>query len=112
MMAYHFAHYFSLLITTLPGSFALISDPFGMGLNIFGTAGDRINLLIGADKIWYIELFVIVAGHIFGAYIGHKIAYEKFRSKKQILLSQLPILVLMVVYTAFGLWILSEPFAI
>ena len=87
VLAYHFAHYFPLLFSYAP------------------------RVLIGADKIWYIQLAVIVLGHAFAAYVAHRIALVEFTIRKQALLSQLPLLVLMVFYTAFGLWILSQPFA-
>lgn len=86
MLAYHFAHYFSLLLTS-----------FGF--------------LIGADIVWYIQLFVIVAGHAYGAYIAHQIALSEFPQKRTALLSQIPLVILMVFYTATGLWILAQPFA-
>lgn len=86
MLAYHFAHYFSLMF------------------NSFG-------FLIGADIVWYIQLAVIVLGHAYAAYLAHQIALTEFPEKKRALVSQLPLLVLMVFYTAIGLWILAQPFA-
>ncbi|MDO8594441.1 MAG: hypothetical protein Q7R93_02920 [bacterium] len=111
MLAYHFAHYFSLLLSSGPYAVTLISDPFNLGWNLFGTASYRPPLIIGADTIWYIQLAVIVLGHSFAAYIAHRIALTEFVEKRKALLSQLPLLVLMVFYTAFGLWILAQPFA-
>ncbi len=87
LLAYHFSHYLSLMT------------------NSFG-------LLIGADIIWYIQLFVIVSGHTFAAYIAHQIALREFQDHRRALISQLPLRILMVFYTAFGLWILSQPFAV
>ena len=86
VLAYHFAHYFSLLATVL---------------------GFTISLTI----IWYVEWSVIVAGHIFAAYVGHRIALTEFAGVKRAIVSQIPLMVLMVFYTAFGLWILAQPFA-
>ena len=86
LFAYHFAHYFSLMT------------------NSFG-------ILIGADIIWYIQLAVIVLGHTFAAYVAHRIALNEFKEKRTALISQLPLVLLMVFYTAFGLWILAQPFA-
>ncbi len=59
----------------------------------------------------FIQLTVIVLGHAYAAYLAHQIALTEFKEKKQAVVSQLPLLVLMVFYTAIGLWILAQPFA-
>lgn len=110
-VAYHFAHYFSLILSQGQLFFAQISDPLYKGWNIFGTANYQMNLgLVGADQVWYVQLSAIVLGHILGAIVAHFKAQRTFRSKRDIIVSQLPILVLMIGLTALGLWTLSQPF--
>jgi hypothetical protein len=112
-IAYHFAHYFNLLLGEGQRLFYQISDPFSLGWNLFGTAHYSPNFVpLGADTVWYIQLAVIVAGHIVAAFVAHRIAVREFPRAAIIVRSQLPMLLLMVGYTALGLWILSRPFAV
>ncbi len=111
-LAYHFAHYFSLILSNGQIFFSQISDPLQRGWNLFGTATYEQNLnLIGADKVWYLQLGAIVFGHILAALVAHRIAQRVFKTERNVILSQLPMLVLMVALTAFGLWTLGQPFA-
>ncbi|MDP3645491.1 MAG: hypothetical protein Q8R25_00180 [bacterium] len=108
-IAYSFAHYFMVLVNETQTLIGNISDPFAMGWNLFGTVGYAPDIaLIGAKTVWYIQLSTIVIGHIIATYIAHRIALRVFHSRTQIILGQLPILILMVFYTVFGLWILSQ----
>jgi hypothetical protein len=110
-IAYNIAHYFGLLLVQGQAIWALISDPFGLGWNIFGTAAFFPNVgLIRADFIWYAQVFFIVSGHIAAVYLAHIVATQVFPRYRQAVVSQLPMLVLMVSYTLTGLWILSQPF--
>ncbi len=43
-LAYQAAHYYTLLITEGQNLFALVSDPFGWGWDLFGTAGCEPNV--------------------------------------------------------------------
>jgi hypothetical protein len=108
-IAYHFAHYFTLLLGEGQRIIPLMSDPLARGWNLFGTKDFILNATpIGADTVWYIQLTTIVIGHVIAAIIAHRIATRTFISKRDIILSQLPMLVLMVFYTALGLWILAQ----
>src|SRR3569833_647626 len=104
-IAYNFAHYYTLLINSTQLLFALASDPLGKGWDIFGTAHYQVNIgLIGAREVWYAQFIAIVFGHIIATYVAHQIAVREFSSREQMLFGQLPMLVLMVIYTVFGLW--------
>ncbi len=110
-IAYHFAHYFTLILSSGQQFIAQVSDPLHRGLDVFGTAQYQINpALIEADSVWYIQLSVIVLGHVLAAVVSHRIARRLFPTTKGVILSQLPMIVLMVFYTAFGLWTLAQPF--
>jgi hypothetical protein len=50
-----------------------------------------------------------VIGHVIAVYLAHLRAGERFRSAKNALLSQYPMLLLMVGYTMTSLWILAQP---
>jgi len=108
-IAYNFAHYFTLLVNGAQALLAMASDPLAKGWNIFGTAHYQVNIgLIDAKHVWYAQFSAILLGHIVATYVAHRIAVREFPSRAQVLFGQLPMLLLMVFYTVFGLWILSQ----
>lgn len=107
--AYNVAHYFTLLITEGQNMYRLISDPYGYGWNLFGTRGDFDIFIPDVNIIWHMQVGIILLGHIAGVYIAHLIALKVFPNHRQALLSQIPLLILMIMYTMIGLWILSQP---
>ena len=113
VVAYHFAHYFPLIFFQGQTIVPMLSDPLGLGWNVFGTADVAYNIsIIGTQTIWYTQVVAIVIGHIFAAYIAHRIALRECTTRRQVIVGQLPMLALMVLYTVFGLWILSLPFGV
>lgn len=109
-LAYQMAHYYTLLLVQGQNIFALISDPFGWGWNLFGTAGYSVNVgIVGAGFVWYSQVGLVVGGHIIAVYVAHVIALRLLNDKKRALKSQYPMLALMVLYTVSSLWILSQP---
>jgi len=50
-----------------------------------------------------------VLGHVVAVYLSHITALRVFRSSRAALVSQIPMIVLMVGYTMISLWILSQP---
>ncbi len=109
-LAYNLAHYYTLLITQGQEIIKLISDPFNFGWNLFGTASYKSNLaIVNAGFVWHSQVAVILLGHIAAVYLAHRISLEIFSNHKQAVISQLPMLILMIIYTMTGLWILSQP---
>ncbi|HEX6512538.1 MAG TPA: hypothetical protein VF157_09590 [Chloroflexota bacterium] len=66
-------------------------------------------VLANAALVWYVQVVLIVIGHVIAVYIAHLRAGERFRTAKNALLSQYPMLLLMVGYTMTSLWILAQP---
>ncbi len=115
-LAYHFAHYLTSLVVDGQYALAAISDPLSAGWNLFGTAGFHVlaGLVLGAQSawtIWNLQAAAIIAGHMLAVAIAHLVAYRLHGSHGRAALSQLPLAVLMVGYTVFGLWLLSTPSA-
>jgi hypothetical protein len=109
-VAYHIAHYFSFLALGLQGLIPLLSDPLGRGWNLFGGAAFQVDAgLVGPRLQWYVAVGSVVIGHILAVYLAHVTALGVFRERRAALLSQIPMLVLMVGYTMLSLWILSQP---
>ena len=109
-VAYNVAHYFTLLLVQGQSAISQISDPFNLGWNLFGTINYKINVgLLGASSVWNVEVAVIIIGHIAAVYFAHLKAQEIYIQNKKAIISQIPMLVLMIIYTMTGLWILSQP---
>lgn len=109
-LVYNITHYYTLIATQGSQIVRLVSDPFGLGWNIFATRGWlTAPILLDAGWVWHTQVWLIIFGHIVSVYLAHVEALKVFRSQREATLSQLPILLLMVVFTTFGLWILSQP---
>jgi len=109
-IAYQVAHYLSFLVTAGQYAIGLVSDPFGSGWNLFGTANHMVRPnIIDARLVWLISMGAIVAGHVAALYLGHLLALREFRDPRAVSRSQWPMLVLMVSYTMLSLWIIAQP---
>lgn len=112
-IAYHLAHYFSYLMLAGQLAIPLVSDPFGWGWDLFGTAGRSIDIsVVSAKMVWYLATAAIVLGHVFAVYLGHVMALRLFADRRGALRSQLPLLILMVGYSMLSLWILAQPIVV
>src|SRR5262249_31139493 len=109
-LVYNITHYYTLVITQGTQIVRLVSDPFGFGWNLFGTARWLAAPIIpDAGVVWHTQVWLILFGHIVSVYLAHLEALRVFPTRRQATLSQLPMLLLMVVFTTIGLWILSQP---
>jgi hypothetical protein len=107
--AYALAHYFSLLVIQGQVGITLMSDPFGFGWDLFGTADFQADAtVISPNTIWYFQVAVLVTGHVFGLVLAHDRAVALFDSPRIAIRTQYAMLALMVVYTVGGLWLLSR----
>jgi hypothetical protein len=107
---YHVTHYFTLLFAQGGQIIRLVSDPLGVGWNLFGTGKWTIApVMIDMGPLWHIQVGLILAGHVASVWVAHVMALTLFKTPRRAALSQLPMLALMMAFTAFGLWILSLP---
>jgi hypothetical protein len=109
-IAYHVAHYFSLL--AIAGQFVipLASDPFGYGWDLFGTMLYRVDIgIVDARSVWYLAVIAIVTGHMIAIWLAHVAATQLYADARAARRSQYPMLILMVGYTMLSLWILAQP---
>lgn len=111
-VAYAVAHYFTLFVFQSQDIVRLVSDPFGTGANLFGTADSQIDFqLVSANLIWAVQVGAIVLGHVASLALAHDRALAVAPTHRLALRSQVPMLVLMVMLTVAGLWSLSEGMA-
>jgi hypothetical protein len=106
---YIVAHYFSLLLFQSEVGYRMLSDPWGRGWDLFGTRSFQPNFtFLTPHTIWYVQVGALVIGHVAGLTVAHDRAVGLFRTPRLALWAQYPMLVLMVLYTVGGLWVLSQ----
>jgi hypothetical protein len=106
---YAIAHYFSLLLIDGQLTYILMSDPFGQGWNLFGTAANSIDYTaVSARVISVVQVLAIVTGHVLGVVLAHDRAVRLAGPEHQAAArtSQYPLLVVMVIFTVGGLLLL------
>ncbi len=112
-LVYHATHYATLLLTQGLKIISLASDPFGWGWNLFGTAWLlRAPILPGMGLVWHTQVGLILFGHVVSVYLSHRVALRVLPTRRAALLSQLPLLLLMVGLTVAGLWIIAQPLTV
>ena len=108
-LAYLVAHYFTLLAERGQDVIYLASDPFGKGWDLFGTADfEPSQNVLSPNTVWYVQVGVLVVGHVLGLVLAHDRAISLFSSAKTAIRTQYAMLALMVLYTCTGLWLLSS----
>ncbi len=109
-LAYLVAHYFSLVVFQEQAQFTyLLSDPLGEGSDLFGTADAGVDFgLIGSTAIWYAQVASLVIGHVIALTLAHDRALAVYGDVKQATRSQYWMLLVMVGFTTFGLFLLSQ----
>jgi hypothetical protein len=107
-VGYLVAHYFSLLAYNGQDLWRLASDPLGHGSDLFGGAGATIDYgIVTATAIWYVQTGALVLGHVAGLVLAHDRALVVWRSARDAARSQIVMLVVMVLFTLLGMWLLS-----
>jgi hypothetical protein len=59
--------------------------------------------------IYRVQTAIIVVGHIVATLRAHRIALAETDDRRKAVISEIPLALLMVGYTLFGLWLLSTP---
>ena len=108
---YNVCHYYTMLLSEIVNMPVLATDPFGFGWNIFGVELP-VPSYLDMSTIWHTQVALILTGHVASVYLSHKIGLRVFPSRRAVILSQIPLLILMVAYTAIGLYILSLPLSV
>jgi len=109
---YHVAHYLVALLTDGQYALAALNDPFGTGAALLGlpehwVSFGFLNTRGGVLAIWTAQFGVITAAHVLAVLLGVRLGPAA--GAAQGLRSHLPMTLLMVAYTVFGLWLLSAP---
>jgi hypothetical protein len=110
-LVYNAAHNYSYVLVQSQVLIPLLNDPLGKGWHLWPAVANLQPsfALAQASTVWYAQVVLIVLGHVIAVYLSHLRAGERFRTAQRALLSQYPMLLLMVLYTMTSLWILAQP---
>lgn len=106
---YHIAHNAEHLLMEGPKVLAMVSDPFGWGWNLFGTGRWTIPPLISLEKLWIIQVLLVLIGHVYSLWVAQRTSLRLFGSARAAFRSQLPMLAGMIAFSIFSLWLLKQP---
>jgi hypothetical protein len=113
---YHFAHYLPAFLVDVQYSAVALSDPLERGWNLLGARDLHPSTSFLAHHstvhaMWNIQVAGIVVAHVVAVFVAHAIALRQHASVRRAAASQVPMTLLMIGYTVFGLWLLSTPVA-
>ncbi|OLB81777.1 MAG: hypothetical protein AUI15_39390 [Actinobacteria bacterium 13_2_20CM_2_66_6] len=110
-LVYNAAHNYSYVVVSSQYMIPLLNDPLHRGWHLLpAVASFSPNFALAqASTVWYADIVLIVLGHVIAVFLSHLRAGERFRTAQRALLSQYPMLLLMVLYTMTSLWILAQP---
>jgi len=111
--AYAVAHYAQLLVDQSQSFIHRLSNPYGRfdsegapTTDWFGTASNVVDLnVVDVDLIAWIQAMAIVVGHVLAVVYAHDLAVGRF-TKRDATRSQQTMLIVMVLYSVAGLWLL------
>jgi hypothetical protein len=70
--AYSFSHFFTAIVFEGQLIFSTISDPFGLGWNLFGTALRTVDFtVLSSTAVWWIQVSAIAVGHLAALTLVH-----------------------------------------
>ena len=113
---YHFAHYLPSFLVDAQYALKALSDPLNLGWNLLGTRDLHVTASFlthhaSVELIWYAQTAAIVAAHVAAVVVLHGLAGESEDGRMVTIRSEIPLTLLMIGYTLFGLWLLSTPVA-
>ena len=107
VVGYMTAHYLSYFVEQGQATVIQLSDPMVNGANLLGTANWSVNYWLSGHPSFLADakVLAIVLGHITGAIAAHDRALRLLPRQHQVT-GQLAMLLVMVFYTATGLYLL------
>jgi ferredoxin/isoprenylcysteine carboxyl methyltransferase (ICMT) family protein YpbQ len=100
---YHLAHNAMHLLMEGGHVIPMLSDPLGTGADYLGTAGMRIGHIMSEGALWWLQIGLILTGHIFGVLVAHRVARGLFKHAKHATRALIPVTTVMVLVSIAGL---------
>jgi ferredoxin len=104
-LAHNLVHFFEEGTAAIP----VISDPFGWGWNLLGTADFLTAPLLKMDLLRILQMSLITLGYLGALYTGWRVSRQTFGKRRRALAGLVPMLVLMIAFAAVNLWLLNLP---
>jgi len=107
IVGYITAHYLSYFVEQGQATVIYLSDPMVTGQNLLGTGDWTLNYWLSFHPTFlaWLKVVAVVTGHVVGVVVAHDRALALL-PKKHYVTGQLGLLVVMVAYTATGLYLL------
>lgn len=106
-LAYHVAHYITALMVN--GQYAKAALQRLVGMKETHVSTSFLNTVEGVEKIWQAQSGAIVIGHMLAVLLAHAALLRVSENERAAMVRGMPLSLLMVGYTAFGLWLLAAP---
>jgi len=106
-LAYHFSHYLTALMVN--GQYAQAAGQRMLGLPETRVTTSFLNTIADVERIWQAQSGAIVIGHILAVLLAHASMVAATGDGREATRRGAPLAVLMIAYTAFGLWLLAAP---
>ena len=105
-LAHNVKHLFGEGQTAIP----VLSDPFGWGWNLFGTAGLSLSSPFSPALLTVAQFALLVIGQGFATYVAYRIAHRLFGGRTDsVLRGLIPVLIMTVAWSLLNLWVLNMP---
>ena len=107
---YHLAHNATHVFWEWSKLRRLISDPLGWGTDWFGTARAPLTSLWSPETIWYLQVALVVIGHIYGIIVAQREAFRVYDGdRKASFRVHLVMMIGMIAMSMLSLWLLAQP---
>ena len=107
---YHLAHNATHIFYEWSKPRRLVSDPLGWNTDYFGTARAPLSALWSPESIWYLQVALVIVGHIYGIVVAQREAFRLYKGdRKASKRVHLVMMVGMILMSMLSLWLLAQP---
>lgn len=107
---YHLAHNATHVFYEWSKLRRLASDPLGWNHDFFGTARAPLSALWSPESIWYLQVALVIVGHIYGIIVAHREAVRVYRGDRRAALRVHVVMTMgMIGMSLLSLWLLAQP---
>jgi ferredoxin len=106
---YHIAHNSEHLLMEGQRIVSLVSDPFGLEWNLFGTATWDLGPMTSMQTLWIVQVLLVLIGHVYSLWASRHAASQLYSDSRAAMRSQIPMLVTMILFSIMSLWLLRQP---
>jgi hypothetical protein len=112
-IGYFMAHFFLVIGPRFADLGRAFLDPFGWSAPLTPPSvphpSENPSTVWTPGVVWAIQMILIILGHVISVITAHQVARRVLSGVRRFVLSQIPLLTLMILYTWVSLWITSRP---